>query len=110
VRLFIDAMFSPQVVEQLNLHGYDAISPGTLGLYDLPYSVIVAMATEQQRVIVTESAKDFAWVTTCPVLIVLKSWWPAPGLPVRMAASLERWATATPEPGLWPQWLEGEFR
>lgn len=110
MRFLIDAMFPPQVAQQLNSHGHDAISPGSLGLYELSDRALVALATGEQRVIVTENAKDFAWVTTCPVLIVLKSWWPAQGLTPRMTASLERWATANPEPGPWPQWLDAEFR
>ena len=110
MRFLIDAMFPPHVAQQLNSHGHDAISPGTLGLYSLSDSSLVALATAEQRVIVTENAKDFARVTTCPVLIALKSWWPIQPLAHRMTASLERWAAANPEPGPWPHWLDAEFR
>ena len=110
MRFLIDAMFPPRLAQELSSRGHDAISPGTLGLYNPPDRALVALATAEQRVLVTENAKDFAWVTSCPVLIALKSWWPAQGLADHMAASLERWSIANPEPGPWPQWLDAEFR
>ena len=76
----------------------------------MPDEVLIEIATTNSRVIVTENIRDFAKVTTCPVVLVRKSWWPPEALSRRLAAALERWATANPEPGPWPQWLDAEFR
>lgn len=110
MRFLVDAMFPPQVAEQLNVAGHDAVTPAQLGAHNLPDEVLVQVASAEHRVLVTENASDFAHVTTCPVLFVLKSWWPSQSLAPSLAEALERWAAAHPEPGPWPHWLEPGVR
>ena len=110
MRFFIDAMWPPSVSQYLNQNGHDAVSPDSLGIPRMEDRDIVLLATDQQRVIVTENAKDFYFVASCPVLIVLKSWWPRQVASSRLGMLLDRWAAANPEPGPWTQWLPAEFR
>src|SRR5688500_18362263 len=110
MRFLIDAMFPPQVAEYLNASGHDALSPAGLGAQNLSDEVLIQIATEDRRVIVTENASDFAQVTTCAVVFVLKAWWPPQALASRLAAALDRWAAANPDPGPWPHCLQPEFR
>ncbi|MEX1007986.1 MAG: hypothetical protein WD271_09110, partial [Acidimicrobiia bacterium] len=72
--------------------------------------VLIELAAADGRVIVTENASDFAAVTTCPVLLVRKAWWPPETLASRLAAALERWASSNRQPGPWPHWLPAELR
>ena len=68
----------------------------------LPRAVVAVglpVGAADGRVIVTENASDFAAVTTCSVLFVRKSWWPASSLASRLATAVERWASANPAPG-----------
>lgn len=76
----------------------------------MPDDALVQVATVERRVIVTENARDFAQVRTCPALFVRKEWWPVRGLRPRLAVALDRWADANPEPGNWPHWLPIELR
>src|SRR5688500_17504090 len=110
MRFLIDSMLPPQVADDLNKGGHDAVVPAQLGAHNLPDDVLVEIASAQGRVIVTENASDFAHVTTCPVLLVRKSWWRSQVLASRLATALNRWAAANPEPGSWAHWLEVEFR
>lgn len=110
MRFLIDAMFPPQTVDLLNSAGHDAVNPTILGAANLPDEVLIAIATDQRRVIVTENAQDFAAAEDCTVLFVRKSWWPAAGLSARLAHALDHWGTANPEPGHWPHWLPAELR
>lgn len=110
MRFVIDAMFPPEVAERLNVAGHDAVTPAQRGAHNLPDEVLVQVATAEHRVVVTENATDFAHVTTCPVLFVLKAWWPSPSLASDLADALDRWAAAHPDPGPWPHWLEAALR
>jgi hypothetical protein len=110
MRVLIDAMFSPQVAQYLAARGHDAIVPADRGPQNLPDKMLIEIATAERRVIVTENASDFAHVTTCPVVFVRKSWWPKETLSLGLAAALDRWAAANPDPGSWPHWLDAEFR
>ena len=110
MRFVIDAMLPPSICELLAQHGHDAVTPTDLGAHNLSDEEIIAAASEEHRVIVTENAQDFARVTACPVLLVRKAWWPAEVLPARLAAALERWAAAMPEPGQWAHWLTDSYR
>lgn len=103
-------MFPPQVAERLKAAGHDAVTPAELGAANLPDEALIQIATAEQRVSVTENASDFAHVTTCPVLFVLKSWWPSEALAPRLADALDRSAAAHPDPGTWPHWLEAGLR
>jgi Domain of unknown function (DUF5615) len=110
MRFLLDAMFPPQVADLLKQRGDDAVTPGTLGAHNLPDDVLIELATEERRVIVTEIASDFARVATCSVVLILKSWWLSEALAVRLADALNRWAGANPDSGPWAHWLEAEFR
>jgi len=110
VKFLIDAMLPAQIADQLNLLGHDAVSPVSLGSSTLPDTVLIEVATSDIRVIVTENIKDFADVTRCPVLLVRKHWWPSAALAQRVAAAVDSWSKANPEPGFWARWLEAEFR
>ena len=103
-------MLPPAVIEHLAEVGHDAVTPPRLGAHSLPDDVLVQMASAEGRVIVTENASDFAAVTDCPVLFVLKSWWPTGSLAQDLASALDHWARANPEPGPWPHWLPANVR
>lgn len=72
--------------------------------------MLVELAAAEDRVIVTENASDFAAVSACPVLLVLKAWWPTASLTTSLASALDRWAAANPPPGRRAHWLALEFR
>jgi hypothetical protein len=110
VRFLVDAMFSPEVVDHLNAAGHEGITPRQLGAPNLGDHVLVDAAARDGLVIVTENIADFAHVRTCAVVFVLKAWWPGRALPSRLAAALDRWALANPEPGLWARWMEAGVR
>jgi hypothetical protein len=90
--------------------GHDATTPAGLGAHNLPDDVLVQLAAADDRVIVTENASDFAQVSACPVLLVLKAWWPSASLTASLAIALDRWAEADPQPGNWAHWLATELR
>lgn len=110
MRFLIDSMLPPAVSDTLNAAWHDATTPLRLGVHNLADDVLVQIATGDGRVIVTENASDFAHVTTCPVLFVLKAWWPSRALPVRLGAALMRWRESNPDPGTWAHWLPAELR
>jgi hypothetical protein len=110
LKFLIDAMLPPSVAELLDALGHDGATPSMLGAHNLPDDMLVQLASADERVIVTENASDFAGLTDCPVLFVLKSWWPARSLAPKLAAAIDRWARANPEPGSWPHWLTENLR
>ena len=103
-------MLPPEAAEFLNAAGHDATTPAFLGAHNLPDEVLIELAAADGLVIVTENASDFAAVTTCPVLFVRKAWWPPESLSSRLAAAVDRWASANRQPGPWPHWLLAELR
>jgi hypothetical protein len=110
VRFLIDSMLPPRVADRLSEAGHDATTPQELGAHNLPDDVLIRIATAERRVIVTEDARDFAHVTSCPVLFVRKSWWPPQRLADELAEALIRWTQHDPEPGPWPHWLPADLR
>jgi hypothetical protein len=108
--LLIDSMLPPQVVELLCAMGHEAVAPSDIGAHNLPDEVLIQIASAERWVIVTENALDFVHVTTCPVLLVRKRWWPASGLAQRLAVAVGGWADRNPEPGDWPHWLPTNLR
>src|SRR5262245_8471465 len=98
-------MLPPDTAEHLNARGHSAVTPAQLGAHNLPDDVLIALATADKRVIVTENASDFSAVTTCTVLLVRKSWWPAATLATKLAEAISRWASANPQPGPWAHWM-----
>jgi len=103
-------MLPSEAADLLSGAGHDAATPARLGAHNLPDEVLIELAGAEGRVIVTENASDFAAVTTCPVLLVRKAWWPADSLAPKLAAALDRWASANRHPGPWPHWLLTELR
>jgi hypothetical protein len=103
-------MLPPGTAELLSTMGHDATTPAGLGAHNLPDDVLIALAAAEDRVIVTENASDFAAVTSCPVLLVLKAWWPPASLTKSLAGALDRWAKTNPQPGKWAHWLPAELR
>jgi len=103
-------MLPPRVAELLSDAGHEATTPYALGAHNLSDDILIQLAAAQGRVIVTENASDFAAVTTCFVLFVRKSWWPASSLAPRLAVAIERWGSANPAPGPFAHWLPAEFR
>lgn len=103
-------MLPPSVIRLLEDLGHDAVIPVQLGAHDLPDDELVRLAAAGGRVVVTENASDFATVTDCPVVFVLKSWWPSGSLPSRLAGALDRWAQQNPEPAPWAHWLPAGLR
>src|SRR3954453_2416170 len=103
-------MLPPAVAELLEAAGHEATTPALLGAHSLPDDTLVQLAAADGRVIVTENASDFAAVTTCSVLFVRKSWWPASSIASRLATAVERWASANPAPGPFAHWLPAELR
>jgi hypothetical protein len=110
LKFLIDSMLPPSVTALLDALGHDCTTPFMLGAHNLPDDVLVQFASADNRVIVTENASDFAAVTDCAVLLVRKIWWPTGSLVPDLAAALDRWATANPEPGHWPHWLPEGLR
>lgn len=110
MRFLIDSMLPPQTAELLSAVGHDATTPARLGAHNLPDDVLVQLAAVENLVIVTENAVDFASVTACPVLLVLKKWWPAASLAANLADALDRWAQANMQPGTWAHWLPTDLR
>lgn len=103
-------MFPPEIAQYLNEHGHDARSPADLGAHNLSDDVLIEIAAAERRVVVTENASDFAYVTECSVLLVRKAWWPQQKLASGLSAALTRWAEANPDPGPWAHWLDAAFR
>jgi hypothetical protein len=98
------------VADQLRDAGHEAVTPAELGAANLSDEVLIDIATSESWVIVTENASDFGSVTTCPVVLVRKSWWPVGALPVGLTRALVRWSDAHPEPGPWAHWMERGVR
>jgi hypothetical protein len=110
VRFLIDSMLPPGTAERLAVLGHDATTPARLGAHNLPDDVLVELAAAEDRVIVTENASDFAATSACPVLLVLKAWWPSASLTTSLANAIDSWAKANPQPGKWAHWLTAELR
>lgn len=110
MKFLIDAMLPPQVADDLDALGHDARTPVQLGAHNLSDDALIQIATAERRVIVTENAVDFAHVTTCAVLFVLKSWWPRNTLAARLTTAIDAWARQNPGAGDWPHWLPASLR
>ena len=105
MRFLLDEMFPAGTVELLAANGHDAVHVFDRGLGARPDGELVALAKAESRVLVTENVQDFALAPEIAVACVLKSRLRAKAMAVDLAALLDSWATATPEPlpGLyWP--------
>ena len=110
MKFLVDSMLPPGIAELLDRAGHDATTPARLGAHNLPDDVLVLLAAADGRAIITENARDFAGVGSCPVLLVRKAWWPLASLAERLAAAVDRWAIDNAEPGPWAHWLPAELR
>jgi len=110
LKFLVDSMLPPDTAELLAAAGHDATTPARLGAHNLPDDTLIALAATDRRLIVTENASDFAAVTTCPVLLVRKSWWPPESLAAKLADALDRWASVNEQPGNWAHWLSADLR
>lgn len=110
MRFHIDAMLPPRVRDELAARGHAGLLPTDLGAHNLTDDALIQIATAEKLVIVTENASDFAHVMTCAVVLVRKSWWRPRSLAAGLAAALDRWAAANPDPGPWAHWLDAGYR
>lgn len=62
------------------------------------------MAAAEQRALVTENVRDFAREQGIVIVCVLKSRLPSAGMPVHLAALLDGWAKANPDPYVGLHW------
>lgn len=105
MRFLIDQMFPPATCEQLAEAGHDATHVRDRGVDARPDAEVAAVAVAEVRALVTENVKDFAAERGIAVVCVLKSRLPTGGIHVHLAALLDGWAKANPDPyrGLhWP--------
>ena len=104
MRFLIDQMFPHATCELLNAKGHDAIHVRDRGVDARPDPEVVAVAAAESRIIVTENIKDFAGEHGVTVLCVVKSRLAPQGMHTHLAALIDRWASANPEPYLGLHW------
>jgi Domain of unknown function (DUF5615) len=104
VRFLIDEMFPQLTCKLLAERGHDAVHVRDRGVDSRPDSEVAAVATSENRALVTESVKDFAAEHNLTVVCVLKSRLPAAGMAEHLAQLLDTWATANPQPYLGLHW------
>lgn len=102
--LLIDEMFPPATCPRLVERGHDAVHVRDRGVDTRPDPEVAAVAAREGRALVTENVKDFASERDIVVVCVLKSRLPARGMAEHLAALLDTWAGATPEPFLGLHW------
>ena len=116
MRFLIDETFSAAVARHLRDLGHDARHVGDLRLAGRTDDEVLAVATAQDRVVVTENAVDFvglldaaasAGVLTTPVVLALKRTLPsdAGAMANELANRLARWAHNHPDPYRHVHWL-----
>lgn len=104
MRFLIDQMFPPATCERLAEHGHDAVHVRDRGIDARPDPEVAAVAVAEGRAFVTENVKDFAGEVGLVVVCVLKSRLPAAGMHVHVAALLQQWVQANPEPYVGLHW------
>ncbi|MEJ7788686.1 MAG: DUF5615 family PIN-like protein [Thermoleophilaceae bacterium] len=61
MRLLLDEQFTPQIAEQLSTQGYDATAvSGDLALKGLDDEILLRLATDQGRALMTNNVRHFA--------------------------------------------------
>lgn len=102
----IDEMFPTAAAEILRkTHGRDAVHVAELGLRAAADAEVAAVARAQERAVVTENVVDYAAERDVVLVFVLKRNLPAGRRQAAaLAAILNRWAEANPEPYLGPHW------
>jgi predicted nuclease of predicted toxin-antitoxin system len=116
VRFLVDEMFGPDAAERLNLAGHDAVHVNDVGLGGAPDRDVLAYASEDDRIVVTENAADFVplldariatGLPTSPVVIALKRNLPAGAGAMNnaLAEKLTLWAKDHPSPYRHAHWV-----
>lgn len=102
----IDEMFPITTSELLReTYGQDAVHVAEAGLRAAEDEQVAALARAEGRAIVTENVSDFATERDVALVFVLKRKLPAgAGQGEALAAVLDGWAKANPEPYLGPHW------
>jgi hypothetical protein len=115
VRWLLDEMLAPATAEHLRQLGHDAVAVRDVGLAGADDLTVFAFAVSEQRVAVTENFADYAAILETRLsreepcvgaVFVRKSDFPSGGgLATHLAAHLDKWAAANPDPypgGHWP--------
>jgi hypothetical protein len=114
VRWLLDEMLPPTTAEHLTERGHDAVSVYDVGLAGADDPEVFSHAVAADRVVVTENFADYSLLLSqrlssdqacVPVVFVHKSDFPEGGaLAVHLAAHLDAWAAANPQPYGGPHW------
>ncbi len=114
MRWLLDEMLPPTTAELLNERGHDAVSVQAAGLAGAADPDVFDHAVAKQRLVVTENFADYSLLLMqrlgndqpcVPVVFIHKPNFPKGGaLAVHLAARLDAWAAANPEPYVGPHW------
>ena len=86
-------------------YGHDAVHVAEGGLQATADAQVAAVARAERRAVVTENVVDFSTERDVALVFVLKRNLPVGGgQAAALAALLDRWATADPDPYLGPHW------
>lgn len=105
-RFLLDEMFPPEAATLLRQsHDRDALHVAHVGLGGASDAEVAATARAEGRALVTENVSDFAGERDVVLVFVLKRRLPAGGAQApALAALLDRWAGANPEPYVGAHW------
>lgn len=114
MKWLIDEMLPPATAAQLNERGHDAVSVHEVELAGAEDDEVFEYAVAEDRVVVTENFADYSMLLeerlagqepSVPVVFIHKPDFPQGGaLPARLAAHLDPWALANPDPYVGPHW------
>ena len=104
MRFLIDGMFPPATGEPLSACGHDPVHVRHRGVDARPDPEVAAVAAREDRALVTENVKDFVGEHGLVIVCVLKSRLRQKGMAEHLAATLDAWAQAHPDPYLGLHW------
>lgn len=104
MRFLIDEMLPPKTCKLLEAHGHDSLHVRDCGMQARPDGEVAAVARQENRVLVTENIKDFAFERDLVVVCVLKSRLRMRSLAESLASVLHAWTEANPEPYVGIHW------
>lgn len=114
MRWLIDEMLPPSTADLLNERGHDAVSLRVAGLAGAADPDVFDYAVAERRLVVTENCADYSSLLTqrlgnnqpcVPIVFIHKPNLPKGGaLAMHLAARLDAWAAANPDPYLGPHW------
>lgn len=106
MRFLLDEMYPPDAAAQLTERGHDAVHVNQLGLAAADDADVVAVGRSEGRAMVTENVAAFAGERDLVLVFVRKRKLPRGGAQApALAAVLDRWADADPDPYVGPHWL-----